>query len=354
MFTAFVTTPALERCDDLLGDDDARAVLRLLRRGGEMRRDDDVRRVQERAVVRLGREDVDRGACDLPRFERLDQRGLVDELAAGGVDDPDAVAHVRDRVRVDRVPRVVGQRQVQRQEVSALEHLAERRRLDPELAEALGRDERVVGDHFHLERQRAARDLAADAAEPEHAEHLVGELDPAPPRALPPPVDERGVRLRDVACEREQQPDRVLRCGDDVRARCVRDDDPPSRRRVDVDVVDPHARTTDHAQLRALLDQLGGELRRRADDDRVVVADHVLERRALVDVDVELRLQQSEPRVRDLLANQNFHASTVGRSNASNAAGTATPRSMSAPSSVSDSSTAASALAMSKMSNQPM
>ena len=305
-------------------------------------------------AVRLGREDVDRCAGDLPRLERGDQRGLVDQLAAGGVHDPDAVAHVRDRVGVDRVARVVRQREVQRHELRALEHLAERRRLDAELAEPLGRDERVVGDHLHLERERTARDLPPDAAEAEHPEHLVGELDAAPASALPPALAQRRVRLRDVAREREQQPDRVLGGGDDVRPRRVGDDDPLPGRGVDVDVVDPHSGPADDAQLRALLDQLGGELRRGADDDRVVVADHVLERRALVDVDVELRLQQSEPRVRDRLANQNLHASTVGRSNASNAAGTATPRSMSAPSSVSDSSTAASALAMSKMSNQPM
>ena len=78
------------------------------------------------------------------------------------------------------------------------------RALDAELAEALGGDERVVRDDLHLQAERAARDLAADPAEAEHAEHLVGELDPAPLRALPAAVDERRVRLRDVARERER------------------------------------------------------------------------------------------------------------------------------------------------------
>src|SRR5581483_11091847 len=128
------------------------------------------------------------------------------------------------------------------------------------------------------------------------------------------------------------------------------------RRGVDVHVVDTDPRATDHAQVRAALDQVCSELRRRADDDCVVAADDLLERRVDVDVDVELRAQQLDACLRDLFADQYPHdqAAATGLSNASNAAGTATPRSMSAPSSVRDSSTAASALAMSNTSNQPM
>ncbi len=70
--------PALERRHDLLGDDHPRPVLRLLGRCSEMRRDDDVRGVQQRAAVRLGREHVDRGAGDLAGLERSDERRLVD------------------------------------------------------------------------------------------------------------------------------------------------------------------------------------------------------------------------------------------------------------------------------------
>ena len=196
-------------------------------------------------------EDVDRRAGDLARLERGDERRFVDELAARSVDDPDAVAHLRDRVAssIDAAC-LVGQRQVQRQELRAREHLVERRALDSELTEPLGRDERVVGDHLHLQAERAARDLAADPAEPEHAEHLVGELDPAPLRPLPAPCDERRMCLRDVARQRDEQPDRVLCRRDDVRLGRVRDDDPAPRRRVDVDVVDAHAGAPDHLQVR--------------------------------------------------------------------------------------------------------
>ena len=56
---------ALERGDDLLGDDHAGAVLRLVGGGGEVRRDDDLVELEQRAGVRLGGEDVERGAGEL-------------------------------------------------------------------------------------------------------------------------------------------------------------------------------------------------------------------------------------------------------------------------------------------------
>ena len=198
---------ALERGDDLLGDDHARAILRLLGRRGEVRRRDDVLELEQRARVRLLREDVERRGGDLAGPERLDERVLVDELAARGVDEPDAVAHLRERVGADRLPRLRRQRQVQRHEVGGgVEIVGRLDALDAELAEAVLRDERVVRDDAHLETERATRDLLADASEAEHAERLAGELDAAEARALPAPLRERRVRLRDVAREREQQP----------------------------------------------------------------------------------------------------------------------------------------------------
>ena len=47
---------------------------------------------------------------------------------------------------------------------------------------------------------------------------------------------------------------------------------PAPCRLVDVDVVDADSGPSDHAQARRALEQLGVELRLRADDDRVVVA----------------------------------------------------------------------------------
>ncbi len=57
----------------------------------------------------------------------------------------------------------------------------------------------------------------------------------------------------------------------------------------------------------ASADQLGGELRGGSDDDRVVVADDLLERALGVDVDVEARAKKLDAGVGDLFADEDFH-----------------------------------------------
>ena len=109
MLTALVTTPPVSAALHLLGGDDPGAVLGLGGRGAEVRGDDDVVALEQRVLgERLLGEDVERGAGDLARLEPALERVEVDQLAAGAVDDPDAVAHLRDRLGVDPVRSVSG------------------------------------------------------------------------------------------------------------------------------------------------------------------------------------------------------------------------------------------------------
>ena len=117
--------------------------------------------------------------------------------------------------------------------------------LGAELAEALGADEGVVGDDAHAEGAGADRDELADAAEAEHAERLALDLGAAELAALPLAGREAGVRLRDVAGEREHQRDRVLGGGDRVGLRRVGDDDALLGGGRDVDVVHADAGAAD-------------------------------------------------------------------------------------------------------------
>ena len=223
---------AVERGDDLLGDDQAGAVLGLVGGRGEMRRRR--RRSPDRAahLVRLGEKTSSAAPATLP--ERI-----AAASAASSTSSPRAALTMRTPSRIfsiasvptkPRVSSVSGR--VERDEVGGLEDGLRRLRVvDAELAEAIGRDERVVADHVHAEPERATGDLAADPAEAEHAERLVGKLDPAPARALPAAFLQRRVSLRDVPGERHQQADRVLGGGDDGRVGSVRDDDAPAGRR---------------------------------------------------------------------------------------------------------------------------
>ena len=122
----------------------------------------------------------------LPESSAAPERLEVDQFAARAVDDPHAVLHADDRRRVDPVDGLGRLRQMDRDEVRALIELVGR--LDAvhaEVAEALGRDELVEGDHLHVERLRAARDQLADPPEADHAERLAVELVAAVARARP-------------------------------------------------------------------------------------------------------------------------------------------------------------------------
>ena len=178
-------------------------------------------------------------------------------------------------------------------------------RFDAELAEALGGDERVVGDDAHPEPERAMRHLPADPPEAEDAERLPRDLDSREALAIPRAGLESGVRLRNVPDERKQQRDRVLGRRVDRRLGRIRDDDSASRGRIDVDVVDADSGAADDLEPCRALDERGVERRRRAHDDRVEVADDRREVGLAVLDDLEPASQQLEAGGCDRLADEN-------------------------------------------------
>ena len=217
MLTAVVTTPPVRAAVTCSAVTMPGAVLRLGRRGAQVRRHHDVVAGEDRVVGEglLG-EDVERRAGDLARLEALDQRVEVDQLAAGAVGDADAVAHLRDRVRVDEPDGLGRLRQVEADEVGAGEELVGALdALDAELAEALGGDELVVADHVHVEALGHLRDELADAAEPGDAEGLAVELGALELRAVPAALGQRlpapgrrsgRARGRSPSCARRRRP----------------------------------------------------------------------------------------------------------------------------------------------------
>ena len=78
--------------------------------------------------------------------------------------------------RADQVAVGVDQRDVNGDEVGALQQVVERDELDVEELGALDRDDRVVGDDLHLQPVRALGHLGADVAEPDHAQRLAADL----------------------------------------------------------------------------------------------------------------------------------------------------------------------------------
>ena len=155
-------------------------------------------------------------------LERLE----VDQLAAGAVDDPHPVLHLRDRFGIDPVDRVGRLRQVDGHDVRlGVEVVGRLGALDAQLAEALRGDELVEGDHLHLERLGPLGDQLADPAEPDHAERLAVQLVAGESRPRPLAADQRGVRLGDVAAQGQSQRQGVLGGGHRVRLGGVDDHD---------------------------------------------------------------------------------------------------------------------------------
>ena len=235
---------------------------------------------------RLLGEDVERRAREPPGAQRLDERRLVDERAARGVDEQRAGPQQRQPRAVDQAARGVGDGQVEADDVGDLERRLDRLGvLGAELGHALGRDVRVVGDRAHAERARPRRHEPADAAEAEQRQRLVGELDAGEALALPGALAQRALGGADVAGQREQQRERVLGGRDDVRLGGVADDDarrPSPRRRRRCRRRRPARPIT--RSLGAARDQRRVDRRRRAHDERLGAR----ERRAEIGAGLEL------------------------------------------------------------------
>ena len=195
-----------------------------------------------------------------PRPQRLDQSPLVDDRAAGGVDEDRGTRHRAERVRVDEVSCLRGERHVEAHDVG----LGEER---VEVVDTAGEDR--AGAECLGQRRR----LAADPAGPDHEQPLPVEAraEHELEREHPflPPADE-AVALRDPPQQREHQANRELRRRPCKHVRRVCDDDVPLRRSGEVDVVHPDGVVRHDAELRAGPVEIGAvDSRREHRDDPV-------------------------------------------------------------------------------------
>ena len=178
------------------------------------------------------------------------------DAAAGDVEDLDAVLHPPYFGGAEHAVRLLGQRRMDGDDVRLRQQLVERHALRLRLGEDARRNVRIVRDHAHAERQRAGGDALPDPPEADHPESLAVEFRPHERRARPLAALHAGVRLRDVAAEREHHGHGVLGGRHDVGRRGIDDEDAAGSAGLDVDVVEPHAGAADDAQPRADVYQL--------------------------------------------------------------------------------------------------
>ena len=235
-----------------------------------MRRGDDVLELEQRAVgARLLGEHVEPGRGDPALLQRGVERVLVDDPAAGGVDEDQVGAHLVQLRVADQAEGLGCPGQVHRHEVGLGEQGVEVDQADAHLRGPAGLDVGVVGDDVHAERREPVRHEDADPAEPDDADGLLVQLDAGVLRPLPLALPQRGVRRADVAGGGEHQRDGELGGGDDVGGRGVDDHHAGLGRRADVDVVEPDTGAGHDLEPRRGGERLGVDGGGAADQQRV-------------------------------------------------------------------------------------
>ena len=150
-----------------------------------------------------------RPGADTAGDELRDERLLVDDLAARGVDEAGAVPQQPEPPRVEQAARLGRQRDVQRHEVRLREQ-----RVELAVLAEVGLDRappRV--EHAQVEAASASRDGAPDAAEADDAERRAGHLlrdTSFRPRPGPAAGADEAVALDDLPARREDEREREI------------------------------------------------------------------------------------------------------------------------------------------------
>ncbi len=239
-----------------------------------MRRADHVGMAEQHVLGgRLLDEDVESGTRNVLGVERIDHRLLVDEAAAGAVDQAHALLHLGDRGRVDDVLRLLVSGVCSVMKSARFKRSSSSTFSTPmSLARSGDRNGSKAID-LRAQAERAVGHDRADVAATDDTEHLAGDLDAHEAVLLPLAGLGRSVGLRDLAGERQHQGDGVLGGRDRIAERRVHHDDALGRGGGDLDIVDADAGAADHLEVGGLLEDFCGGLGRRADGEAVVIAD---------------------------------------------------------------------------------
>ena len=253
-----------------------------------MRREQQIRAIGVRVVgaERLDRENIERGAAEVPALQGRDDRAFVDDAAARAVDEHGAALHCRDPRGIEQILRRSGERDVQADHVGRRHQRVERDGAHAGTPErgVGGIELRVVCDHRHADRTGQRRGPPADRAETDEPERLGLHLAAVAERVARPAArgDVGGGR---IGASQQQQRRRDHVFGDRLRIRTGGRDhlDSASCASLDVDVVEADAEPPDDFAARHRREQLAAHLCAVADDQRIGVGNDPAQLRRIID-----------------------------------------------------------------------
>ena len=231
----------------------------------------------ERVALRLGldREHVERGAGDVAGLDVLAERHVVDDHAAGRVDEQRARLHRRELVRPEE-PGVPGPAvDVQRDHVGLGEQRVEGGHpAGVAVREPVGG---VVEDHPEAERLGDVRELGADVAVAHDAERAAADLVAALGRLVPDALVHPLGLLRQPARQRDDLADHQLDDAAGVGVRRVEDRDAPLRSPGQVYLVGADAEAADRDQVPGRVEHPRRDVGVGADPEQLYAAGHCLD-----------------------------------------------------------------------------
>ena len=200
---------------------DLHALARLARVAADVRGQEHIVELGERAAIGLGVEGVEVGACLGVLAEELRERRLVDEPAARAIDHHRVRSEHGDARRVQQVLRVGGEAQIEGDDVARAHQLVDGAGPDAVLVREGGVEHGIAREQADREGLQQPNQGTADAAEANDAHRLAAQ-EPAH-RLLPLAAADGAVGGAQVSQHRERAAEHQLGDGVDVRLGRVED-----------------------------------------------------------------------------------------------------------------------------------
>ena len=187
-------------------------------------------------------------------FNGFCQRCLVDQAAAGGVDDDLALLRLRQQLCVEHAGGFFGLRQVDGHEICACHQLIQFHEFHTKLGSTSRVGIRVIGNDLGFECSKALREKLTDVTKSDDADGLVEDFYALKRRTLPFAIAQSFIRGRNLPCGSHQQRNSLLTCRVNIRGRSIGDHDTTFGSRFNVDVVQANTGTANDAQVRCCLE----------------------------------------------------------------------------------------------------